>query len=255
MKCLASFECATKMLEYNDASILCFIPIVTTIMNDLINITNQDEGIKTMKRKLLDSMQLRFQNLENDNDLILATYLNPQYRSHLFQNSETKDKVKTLLVSKIQSMLSNESQKRDESDPALNISEHSDCDNSLEKSMANIIRSKSENNTLISDNFDMQFNIQETLRKYEMGPTLSLKKSPLGYWKDRCELTEKSWVKAMSQVAKIYLTPPPTSCDVERLFSTASEILNQRRNRLLPSNAEKLLFVHENIAHVKYQWW
>ena len=45
-----------------------------------------------------------------------------------------------------------------------------------------------------------------------------------------------------------------TSADVERLFSTASEILNKRRNRLLPNNAEQLLFVHENIANVNYKW-
>ncbi|MCP3852609.1 MAG: hAT transposon family protein [Gammaproteobacteria bacterium] len=50
------------------------------------------------------------------------------------------------------------------------------------------------------------------------------------------------------------MTAPPTSADVERLFSTASEISNKRRNRLLPNNAEKLLFVHENIANVNYQW-
>ena len=57
----------------------------------------------------------------------------------------------------------------------------------------------------------------------------------------------------MGDLAKIYLTAPPSSCDVKRLFST--EILNKRRNKLLPSNAEKLLFVHENISKVNYQWW
>ena len=52
MKCLAPFERATKMLEYKDSSISCFIPIVTITINDLSNITNQDDGIKTLKRKL-----------------------------------------------------------------------------------------------------------------------------------------------------------------------------------------------------------
>ena len=28
----------------------------------------------------------------------------------------------------------------------------------------------------------------------------------------------------------------------------------KRRNRLLPNNAEQLLFVHENIANVNYKW-
>ena len=57
-------------------------------MNDLQNITDQDDGIKKMKRKLLSSMQTRFNGIENDNDLILAT---PQFECHFFQNSETKD--------------------------------------------------------------------------------------------------------------------------------------------------------------------
>ena len=77
----------------------------------------------------------------------------------------------------------------------------------------------------------MQLHIKDTLRKFEIAPTLPFKKSPLGYWKSRSSVTEKSWVIEMSNVAKFYLTPPPTSCDVERLFSTASEIINKRRSR------------------------
>ena len=59
---------------------------------------------------------------------------------------------------------------------------------------------------------------------------------------------------AMGNLAKIFLTPPPTTCDVNRLFSTASHILNKKRNRLLHNNAERLLFVHENIAIINYQY-
>ena len=61
--------------------------------------------------------------------------------------------------------------------------------------------------------------------------------------------------KTKALLAKYYLTAPPTSADVERLFSIASHILNKKRNRLLPRNAEHLLFVHENIANVKYEYW
>ena len=60
--------------------------------------------------------------------------------------------------------------------------------------------------------------------------------------------------KTKALLAKYYLTAPPTSADVESLFSIASHILNKKRNRLLPRNAEHLLFVHENIANVKYEY-
>ena len=53
---------------------------------------------------------------------------------------------------------------------------------------------------------------------------------------------------------KYYMTPPPTSVDVERLFSIAGAILNQKRNRVIPENAEKLLFVRENLPRVNFEY-
>ena len=42
-------------------------------------------------------------------------------------------------------------------------------------------------------------------------------------------------------MAVTYLTPPPTSVDVERLFSIAAQIASDKRNRLNPEKAEKNL--------------
>ena len=53
---------------------------------------------------------------------------------------------------------------------------------------------------------------------------------------------------ALTKMAKKYLTPPPTSTDVERLFSTAGDILS----RLVPENLEKLLFCRENLPVVGF---
>jgi hypothetical protein len=47
---------------------------------------------------------------------------------------------------------------------------------------------------------------------------------------------------ALARIAKKFLTPPPTSTEVERLFSTAGDVLSNQRNRLLPENLEKMLF-------------
>ena len=47
-------------------------------------------------------------------------------------------------------------------------------------------------------------------------------------------------------------------CGMNRTLSLSAkvcaQISNKCRNRLLPNNAEQLLFVHENIANVNYQW-
>ena len=47
----------------------------------------------------------------------------------------------------------------------------------------------------------------------------------------------------LSRLARRYLAPPPTSVASERLFSTAGDIYNEKRNRLAPERAEMLLFI------------
>ena len=51
-----------------------------------------------------------------------------------------------------------------------------------------------------------------------------------------------------------YLTPPPTSVDVERRFSIATQIASDKRNRLSPENAEKFLFLRENLPRVNFEY-
>ena len=102
---------------------------------------------------------------------------------------------------------------------------------------------------------DLKSNIKESLQKFENSPTLKFRKSPLQFWKIIEAKTEKPWTKQMAILAKVYLTPPPTSADVERLFSSGSHVLNKFRNRLLPHNSEKLLFYHKNMSPINYQFY
>ena len=50
-----------------------------------------------------------------------------------------------------------------------------------------------------------------------------------------------------------FLTPPPTSTDVERLFSTAGLLADDKRAKLLPENLERLLFLRENILLLNFE--
>ena len=76
----------------------------------------------------------------------------------------------------------------------------------------------------------------------------------LKYWKKFEAKAEGNVVKrALARLAMQALTPPPTSTDVERLFSVASNILTEKRNRLLPANVEKLLFLKANMENYNFQ--
>lgn len=62
--------------------------------------------------------------------------------------------------------------------------------------------------------------------------------SPLQYWK-----SNKFCLPALVQAARKYLSVPCTSGDSERLFSTASHAVDEKRNRILCEKVEMLLFV------------
>ena len=55
------------------------------------------------------------------------------------------------------------------------------------------------------------------------------------------------------ELALHYLTPPASSVDIERLFSTAADITTNDRNQINPEKAEKVLFCHEK-HQINYQY-
>ncbi len=73
--------------------------------------------------------------------------------------------------------------------------------------------------------------------------SMKLEDLNLKFWSKHQDKKKDRYSQALFRLAKKYLTPPPTSTNVERLFSTAS--LN--RPWLLPENLEKLLFLRENL--------
>lgn len=55
----------------------------------------------------------------------------------------------------------------------------------------------------------------------------------------------------LSVLARKLLSIPMTSTPSERNFSIASLIVNLRRSNLLPSNVDKILFIHNNYKFCK----
>ena len=72
--------------------------------------------------------------------------------------------------------------------------------------------------------------------------------SCLKYWeKQELEFESHGVNGAMCRLARKFLTPPPTSTDVERLFSAAGLTASDIRSNMSPATLEKLLFLRENI--------
>ena len=76
--------------------------------------------------------------------------------------------------------------------------------------------------------------------------TSKLSNNNLAFWaKFSAEGKDCRIKTALANLAKRYLTPHPTSTNVERLFSTASNVLDGRN--LNTESLEKLVFLKENL--------
>lgn len=80
------------------------------------------------------------------------------------------------------------------------------------------------------------------LQTYLMEPTISYSDSPFQYW-----AVNQVRFPTLAATAAKFLCAPATSVDSERLFSTASNIVDARRNRLGGERAEILIFLKKNL--------
>ena len=80
------------------------------------------------------------------------------------------------------------------------------------------------------------------VNRYKSEESIDIDEKPLMWWKMRkCQYT------LMSNLAKRYFCIPATSVRSEEIFSVAGNVLNEKRNRLLPEYVDKLVFLHENL--------
>ena len=60
---------------------------------------DEDHGVRTMKRKMLDSPNQRFADIEDVDFLALATLLDPRYKEKFFTSSSSRRHAKEMLLS------------------------------------------------------------------------------------------------------------------------------------------------------------
>ena len=84
--------------------------------------------------------------------------------------------------------------------------------------------------------------VKSEVERYIQEPLLDLDDDPLDWWKSR-----QSQYPLMSQLVRKYWSLPATSVRSEEAFSTAGNVLTTKRNRLLPENVDRLVFLHDNM--------
>ena len=95
---------------------------------------------------------------------------------------------------------------------------------------------------------------QKTLDEYLNLPLSDYKEaSSFEFWKEY-SANGGTGRRCLSELARQYLTPPPTSTDIERSFSVGNNLFEDHRGNLNPENAEMLLFLRENLPFINFKY-
>ena len=77
--------------------------------------------------------------------------------------------------------------------------------------------------------------------EYLAEPAIRFDMDPFEWWRSR-----KNKYPDLEKIARKYLCIPATSCSSERCFSTAGNIVSQKRSSLSPENVDILVFLYQN---------
>jgi len=255
---LGSFDEATKMLSLSEASVSMSIPIISTIMHQLRAVPRRsriDAGVKTLKRGMISAMQARFDDYEENERYTMATFLDPRYKGCFFRRETTLPTVKQAVCQELQRAMELDGatapiSAQSSTSSTDSVSFHkTEKEPSLAAAMRAIVQGKKGKNRPVQTSIDSQ--VTELVESYEKSPNVN--SNAFAYWKDVHDSGDKL-KQAFAALAKKYITPPPTSVDVERLFSSAGNILTPKRNRLHAENLEKNLFCKENLPKINFEY-
>ena len=113
------YSCAeeiTKSISTEAASTSLIIPFIQAFRLTLEKHDDSDRGIRTMKADILASLNRRYENIETNTTLTVATFLDPHFKDKFFSKSDPKTKTIEALNSKLSEM------NRDEDGAAIVLS-------------------------------------------------------------------------------------------------------------------------------------
>ena len=231
---LSPVEELTQSVSADTAATSVVKPFVR-LLSRLLTQHHDDRGVRTMKAEKNSSLTRRFADVEDDENLTISTMLDPRFKDNFFSTAAVKSKVKGLVQDKVKDLNSTvDVGSGAEKDP---VSDEPPAKRpcTLWNTLSDILEESGATTVSDSDAIDeVDMYLREPVIKFGQD-------SPYTWWAQN-----KQRFTYLSQVARKFLSAPPTSVTSERLFSVAGDIYDEKRNRLTPEKAEMLLFIRQN---------
>lgn len=250
--CLAlkPFDDASKTLSGDKyCTTALVIPICSGLQNIYLKLLNQrrfSEVVNDVVQLFHSGLQQRLGNVERSNTLSTSTFLDPKFKQIAFSDKviaeSTKNRLTELIAKKIRE-------------------ETSECKNNIIVLENKLIRpanhEKKDEDLSIWGDFDKMVASTQPkgtftsraiieMQRYLEEEIIPRTSDSFLWWKQHRQM-----FPYLSKIAQEQLCTLATSVPCERLFSTAGQVLSDRRTRLSSKNVEMILFLNVNVKLMK----
>ena len=256
---LHPFQEATEVMSKEKYPTISSVkPVLYKLLEKTLKVEDGDENAtKMMKEEIKADLAQRYQASDIKDVLNTSTFLDPRYKELPFLSAadreEIYDNVKTELIS--MQLALPEDQLPDHPTARHSQTETRDLDENDSRPAKRTRKDDKEESRfskLLGDIFSHETadqpprivaseKVERELSLYKAEEPACLDSNPLEWWKDR-----KLAYPSLSKLVRKRYSMVATSVPSERLFSTAGNVIRERRSCLLPDNADKLIFLHEN---------
>ena len=204
----------------NYVTISVVLPVVSFLKKKM-TVTDDDPGyVRKFKEAFYVCLVNKLGKIDDDSSLQIATALDPRFKSLKCIEKPKRATVWSLLERLVSDRNSNSSSPQPPS-------------KKVKTTMFDYSESESEGEDCNESYSDHK--LQVSLYKSSKSEA-DIDKDPLKYW---CASTS-----TLRDIARDYLSIPATSVPVERLFSSAGELVSRKRNSLSPENANIMLSLY-----------
>lgn len=247
---LEPVEKLTRDLSSYDATLSAVIPAVLGLKLTL-EADNRDAGVKTMKAGLIAAISERFNPLLTNDIATSATALDPRFKLKFLPSADVRDAVRSTVLNTALVLSRQQPNQTDPSTqsgepvaPSSSVNDVAGCSGDVWAALDNLA-----GDDTVPLQSDSTVAVNAEVAAYFSEPLIAVKQDPLAWWK-----ANEYRFPCLAQLAKVNLGPPPSSVQSERIFSIAGEVYDDRRSRLLPQNAEKLVFLKFNLPLLNFKY-
>ena len=249
---LKPFDDVTKDISAESSCVSETIPFVSTLKVMLSSTTEDDQGVKSMKASLLAELKSRFDRLQYNELYAISIILDPRYKGKFLEQHVQQKCISSLgHMCEKQKMMNQEGRKsREDTEQArkkqrLEETDEQCSSRSVSDTMSALLSSESDNEE--SDQANKE--TTEMIEKYLKLKRIPTSEDPLLWWSSNKDLFPE-----LAELARSYLACSSSSVASERLFSGAGMIYDEKRSRLAPERAQKLLFLKHNLPIIDFKY-